>query len=370
MRLYLSLLIAVFSAAALTKAAAGPAPHDHVISSSRAIVLVSGGAGNLPFITPTTCKNATTDFDVIREVLATYGLAVFVAPAHPGRNTTAPVPETDCVQVDKKAQINSITSVDDQGASLAQFLVLLRDSYNRTTFDLVAHSMGGLVSRRAIAVVKEKNLTGIKVASLTTLASPHQGSWAYDWLAGLLTDEQVVALVGDQVFREFTVGLKLFPDEGAGASLTTTFLNGPDGWNSRQSGVLDDVDVVLVGADALGGGNYLVHDGAVPLSSQLMLTPDGAVPSGAVRKVWNDVHSTFVLRPLGWPDDRTIIHDKNGSVAYLGERLAKLWDKSVVVTTSTTATSSKPSGAGKVKAMSLFIALLAWVFWLEVGLPL
>lgn len=346
-------LVAVLAAGALF-----PLPAKAAVDApGRAIVLVTGGQGDHPFITPTTCRNST-DFDVIREGLAHYGIGAYVAPSHAGANTTAPIPDkVDCIEVNKSVQINSAASVDDQGTSLADFLVFLRDNYNRTTFDLVGYSMGGLVSRKAIAVVKQRNLTGIKVASLTTMASPHQGSYAYNWVAGLLTDDEVKKLVGEQGFK-LIEDLKLFPDEGAGGSLTTTWLNGPNGWNSRQVGVLDDVDVALMGADALGGGTYLVNDGSVPLSSQLILTPDGTVPSGAVRKVWNDVHSKFITKQLGMPDDKSIHEDRNGSVPWLSERLAKLWGKDIVVTTITT----KPSSAGKLESSLFWV--LASLLWL------
>ncbi|KAI9011779.1 hypothetical protein DFJ74DRAFT_772064 [Hyaloraphidium curvatum] len=308
-------------------------------TSRRAIVLVGGGAGSHAFSTPTSCSSSS--FDTIRSSLARAGLGAYVAPARKGRNSTAPVPAADCVALGESLEVNSVAGVDEAGATLARFLGYLRDNHGKDTFDLVGYSYGGLVVRAAAADIisgQQANLTGLRVASVTTLVTPHQGSWSYDWVAGLLTDEQVVALVGEQGFN-LTVGLKGQPDEGAGASLTTTFLNGPQGWNAKQAGVLQGVDVALLGGDALGGAGYLVHDGSVPLASQLCLQPDGAIPQNASRKVWGDVHSAFISVPMGMPREREIHNDVNGSVAFLVERMAKLWGKKVVTT--------RPAGAGR-----------------------
>src|SRR5436190_857207 len=71
--------------------------------------------------------------------------------------------------------INSNGDLNTNGQALGQFFAFLRDNYGVTKIDVVGHSDGGLWSRSAIT--QQSNYPGVGVTSLTTLGTPHTGSF-------------------------------------------------------------------------------------------------------------------------------------------------------------------------------------------------
>jgi triacylglycerol lipase len=160
--------------------------------ASSAVVLVSGFNTTTPFTVPlASCATqagptwgaATGPAASLRAA----GEQVFTAPianggGSPGPPCTAPggaVPPAADV-------IDSNGEVDANGAALMGFLQFLSSHYGVSSVSVVGHSDGGLWSRSAITQLRAGG-AGPTVQSLTTLGTPHTGSFGAD-LAELVVD--------------------------------------------------------------------------------------------------------------------------------------------------------------------------------------
>lgn len=65
------------------------------------------------------------------------------------------------------------TAIPEMAAALAEFIGAVKDATGEPAVDIVAHSMGGVVARLAIA---DHGLAG-SVRTLVTMGSPHQGTF-------------------------------------------------------------------------------------------------------------------------------------------------------------------------------------------------
>ena len=163
----------------LLLAAAAPAT---AADYPNAVVLVSGVESESPFSTPDpSCagQEGPAWAPTIAPTLRTGGVAVFTAPV--GRDgkllqsCTAGGPDVGPAQT-----INSNGDIDANGAALAQFLSFIQQSYGVQQVQLVGHSDGGLWSRSAIT----QQSGGPTILSLTTIGTPHTGSFVADVATG------------------------------------------------------------------------------------------------------------------------------------------------------------------------------------------
>jgi triacylglycerol lipase len=208
--------------------------------ASSAVVLVSGFDTATPFSVPLascaaqagpTWGAATGSAASLRAS----GEQVFTAPVanaggSPGQPCTAPggaVPPAADV-------IDSNGEVDANGAALMGFLQFLSSNYGVTSVSLVGHSDGGLWSRSAITQLRAAN-AGPTVQSLTTLGTPHTGSFGAD-LAELVVDgrcqatdptEQLVCQALLSVVQDLATDL----GPTTLRELTSSFM---EGWNPQQ----------------------------------------------------------------------------------------------------------------------------------------
>ncbi|MGB2852130.1 MAG: hypothetical protein WBC01_10735, partial [Solirubrobacterales bacterium] len=107
------------------------------------------------------------------------GLKVFTAPvAQGGKQPPDPCSGAGEPLPTGAMTIDSNGEIDDNGAALALFLGFLRDNYGVTEVHIVGHSDGGLWSRSALT--QDGAYAGISVLSLTTLGTPHTGSFVAD----------------------------------------------------------------------------------------------------------------------------------------------------------------------------------------------
>jgi triacylglycerol lipase len=161
-------------------------------SASSAVVLVSGFTTSTPFTTPDpSCNGSEGDTwsPSVAPVLKGAGFTVFTAPQGPNADGSAPGnAPAPCLGPGQAAPpasdtINTGGDVDQNGERLGQFLAFLHQSYGVTSVQLVGHSDGGIWSRSAIT--QPANFPRVTVASLTTLGSPHEGSFAADLALGV-----------------------------------------------------------------------------------------------------------------------------------------------------------------------------------------
>ncbi len=71
--------------------------------------------------------------------------------------------------------VNSNGDIELAGIHLANFVNYLHDTFGITQVDFVAHSMGGLYSRSAIAYLQATK-SPVQIESLTTMGTPWDGA--------------------------------------------------------------------------------------------------------------------------------------------------------------------------------------------------
>jgi triacylglycerol lipase len=209
--------------------------------ASSAVVLVSGFDSHTPFTTPiascATQVGPTWNSPAgTSATLRAAGEQVFTAPVAnagvpPGTPCTSPggaVPPASDV-------IDSNGDVNVNGAALMHFLQFLDTNYGVTNVSLVGHSDGGLWSRSAITQMRAGS-TGPVVQSLTTLGTPHTGSFGAD-LAEYVTDGKCeLSNPTEQLLCQALLKVinQVFSDLGPTAvrELSSSFLAS---WNPQQT---------------------------------------------------------------------------------------------------------------------------------------
>ncbi|MCV7135667.1 alpha/beta hydrolase [Mycobacterium hodleri] len=300
----------VLTASCGTEPAAPQEPQKR--PASQAVVIVSGGDATSPFTTPdqacaTGLAAGNTD-TALRAHLLKQGYAVFTSPAMAGRgqvvDQTGFGPFGICpVTLPENMTVDSTASIDTAGEHLARFLDWLHANKGVTDVDVVAHSMGGLYSRAAIRVLTSTN-SPVHVRSLTTLGTPWQGSYLSDYANGNLP---LSDCLGNHLCESAMTGMKdevLRLMSGSGREVNQAFLMGANGWNQFQSGVLDQIPVVLIAGKRFtmpGKVNPAVwpNDGLVALSSAHAVdVADSVLPHRRCYTV-DDTHSIFVSNAAG-----------------------------------------------------------------------
>lgn len=316
-----------FSVALISQSAvAQSAPMPSVAKTSRAVVLVSGGAIRSPFTTPTqACKDgdgflaAGNTNTALRRYLLDQGKQVYTAPAMDDWGTVqnaAPGsvgPHTDCPP--QPPEVMTILSTGDWNAGgerLARFLGHLNRQYGVTDVDVVTHSNGGMWARAAIKVLKDTQ-SSISVRSLTTISAPHTGAFPPRFFAG----EVPLAACEGNAFCEQTVkgwvSLVNAVDKGLSALNTVRYTSGPKGWNAAQGDALRGIPVTLIAGTyfeaARGASDLWPYDGTVPRHSAWAVNVSSDVIPW--RTCWSAplVHWIGQSEALGIPWDRALTHN-------------------------------------------------------------
>ena len=176
----LAALIAIAALCALS----APKPAEAASTYPDAVLLVSGFQTETPFTSPSpTCAGKMGDtFGIMNGIgpaLRAAGYNVFTAPE---TKIGDKVPASCTAEGDPVPGSNMVISTNGEtvanGAALARYIGFLQDSYGVTNLHIVGHSDGGLWSRSAIT--QNSAYTGLTVQSLTTLGTPHTGSYLAD----------------------------------------------------------------------------------------------------------------------------------------------------------------------------------------------
>ena len=152
-------------------------------SYPEAVVLVSGFDTKTPFTTPNPACNGKEGeaWDAptgIAAALKAAGKQVFTAPVHQSGSSGLPACNPEGPAPPLSDYVDSNGELDANGGALAGLLAFLRDEYGVRRVHLVAHSDGGLWSRSAIS--QDAPFAGVTILSLTTLGTPHTGSFVAD----------------------------------------------------------------------------------------------------------------------------------------------------------------------------------------------
>lgn len=162
---------------------------------------------------------------------------------------TVPLPPT----------LNPAGTIEERAADLKTYLEN-NDQVAGKQVHLIAHSMGGLDSRRLITKLREQDPVPFPILTLTTLGTPHSGT-------------PVADLGTEALGLTLEVLLALGVDIGGFFDLTTQFAadfnaKNPDDPGVRYYFVAGDFDPALL--DVLKGSHDLIgepNDGLVPVSS-------------------------------------------------------------------------------------------------------
>lgn len=282
---------------------------------TNAVVIMSGGDATSPFTTPdAACRTGlaagNTD-TALREYLLGAGHQVFTAPAQNGRGVVLdPPPDSfgafggQPEVLGEQYTVNSDGDIDLAGEHLARFIGLLRDRYGVTEVDFVGHSNGGLFARAAIRSMGLLDIE-VSVRSLVTLGTPWMGTFPLRWTFGEIPD---AALMGQDFATQFAHAFKDRVGEGdLGLAQENTYhyLVGPGRWNEFHTGVLDDIDVHLIGGSwftADGGDPELwPNDGLVSRFSALAEGLPDAVAPRRTAETFPVTHSIFVADLISQP---------------------------------------------------------------------
>ena len=290
------------------------------------MVMVSGGDSVTPFTAnDAACASglgAGMTLTQLRESFMAAGFRVFSAPVMNGRGPVVdPEPSSfgafggQPQVLPAELTINSVADIDLGGEHLARFLVWLAESHGAREIALLGHSNGGLFARSGLRVLRDTN-ADVRVRKLITLGTP--------WLGAIPTrvalGEIDASVCGDDAFfasflPAATARIKE-GDQGLAHTNTVVYVQGPNGWNAAQRGVLDHVDVLLIGgtylrAERLGAAasgaaavdpTIWPNDGIVPEFSALATDIDPGIVPNATRASYPVTHSIFIshLLQLDW----------------------------------------------------------------------
>lgn len=281
---------------------------------TEAIVIVSGGSAISPFTTPTagcaTGQAAGSTDTYLRDGLRQAGHAVYTSPAFAGPGTATADDgfagfSDPPVVLGAELTVNSVGTIDAAGTNLAAFLHYLRNQYGHSSFQLVAHSMGGLFSTAAISQLAGSEL---HIKSLTTLGTPWRGGFAADYAAG---DLPLGAANGDTRFENvltaFADEVASLPTPNAGQQVAGRAV---DEWLPTQLGAFEGLRVTLIGGDVFtGSGSMWPNDGLVTLPSALAEGIEADVLKNAARHVFGDAHSIFFADQFELPWEQALTWD-------------------------------------------------------------
>lgn len=319
-RVITCIISSVTAAAILVVTAIGLGVPAQATPDSRAVVIVSGGAAISPFTTPdAACETGpdggptfyaagSTD-SFMRSYLLRKGHQVFTSPAMAGRGKVIEQPGVGgpfhhCPKaLPAYMTVNSAGDIELAGIHLANFVNHLHDTYGITQVDFVAHSMGGLYSRSAIAYLQATK-SPVQVASLTTMGTP--------WDGAIFTDSpdpnnQKAACDG------FAVCEALLDVFAASAPVVLIELSASQSaaLNAANAGVLKNIPVTMIAGNAFkkpqSTSDIWPNDGVVAIPAALATqTTDNVINHRRCYLYEGGTHSVYISERSGMPDGTAI----------------------------------------------------------------
>ncbi len=210
--------------------------------ASPAVVLVSGFDTTTPFSTSApSCAGQEGETwsppTGVAAALKQAGHTVFTAPTLQSE-TSPPAPCLGPGQVapPAAATIDTNGDIDANGRALIALFQFLASNYGVTSVQLVGHSDGGLWSRSAIGQMDADATDPLTVQSLTTMGTPHTGSFGADLAVTLNNGACDFSNEIEQLICEGMLDViqAEFSDLGPATieQLTSSFLQG---WNQKQA---------------------------------------------------------------------------------------------------------------------------------------
>jgi len=274
---------------------------------SRAAVIVSGGGSISPFTTPSAgcavgLAAGGTD-TAMRAALLDAGVETYTAPVMVGPGQALDDPgfggfaEPPFV-LPADMTIDSVGEIEASAAALSRFLEHLHSEYGVTEVDLVAHSLGGVISRSA-----HMQMTAVgspaHIISLTSIGTP--------WLGSFVRHYDLDTMPMPEPAASFAFSLMGHIRQGGGLVAKA---DAPPVWASGKDHGLDGLSLTrIAGTYFTGEGEPYPHDGMVSRSSALAVDADPVVLPGAMCHEVRGVHSISFARVMDLPWDRSITWD-------------------------------------------------------------
>jgi triacylglycerol lipase len=200
-------------------------------------------------------------------------------------------------QLPASMTINSRGDIYADAAALASFIAYLHTQYGVRTIRIVAHSYGGLWTRGAMRLAPS-TFPGVTVQSITTLGTPHLGSFMADIAEGI--DPSFCGQDNTcKVLAYLVIAAKDATFEPALSQVTAVSMAQ---WNPGQGASLDGIPVSAIAGDAVslpGITNPYVspNDVLVGLRSAQAagLEGPGVIPQLSCFAPFPDVHSLTFL---------------------------------------------------------------------------
>ena len=312
------LLILVCGVLAACSSTSGGGDQSSTPARPPVVVIVSGLLAISPYTTPT--QSCTKGFAAgntdtfMREQLLAAGFAVYTSPAMVGGGQVVDQvgdggPFGDCPpQLPAELTVDPTISPLEIGRTLAGFLRFLQTEQGVDEIHVVAHSMGGVFSRVAIADLTAAG-NGPRIASLTTVGSPWEPVMIGDFDPG---QDPSVACAGIHACLVFQQAALASPTV---VSQMLPFVEKPNYpmWTQEQAGVLDDVPVTLI------GGTYFTKEGGTPrrwpndavvqIDQALAKSVDDRVLPHRTCFTFPDTHSLFVSTLEKQPEQTALTWD-------------------------------------------------------------
>jgi triacylglycerol lipase len=284
--------------------AAATAPETAATTGTVAVVLVSGFTTTTPFTTPqaqcrgTYARGATWTYDGGRYAAAGYN--VYTAPVADGAGPVTPDPPLfhNCpAQLPRSMTINSRGDIYANAQALASFVAYLHTKFGVSTVRIVAHSYGGLWTRGALRLAA-RAFPAVRVRSITTLGTPHLGSFLADVGEGvdpaLCGSDLTCKLIADLLVAYREARFEPALSQVTAASVAQ--------WNPGQGRSLNGIPLTAVAGDAVtlpGISNPYVSPDDVLIgieSAQAVgLDRAGVIPELSCFSPFPDVHSNTFL---------------------------------------------------------------------------
>lgn len=275
--------------------------------AQRAAVVVSGGGSISPFTTPAAgcavgLAAGSTD-TALRAALLDAGIETYTAPvmAGPGQASADPgwagFAEPPVV-LPADMTIDSTGEVEKSAAKLARFLSHVHDEYGVDEIDIVAHSLGGVISRSAHMQLRDAGAP-VRIISLTSVGTPWLGSFVRHYHLETMPMPEPAASFALSVMNGIRQGHGLVAQADA-----------PPIWAAGKEHGLDGLSLTrIAGTYFTGEGEPYPHDGMASRTSVFATDADPVIfPHAACHEV-DGVHSIWFARvmDLGW--ERSITWD-------------------------------------------------------------
>ena len=273
----------------------------------RAAVIVSGGGSISPFTTPDAAcavglAAGNTD-TALRAALIDAGIETYTAPvtvgegeaiADPGWSGFAEPPAV----LPAGMTIDSVGDVEESAACLARFLGHLHEDLGVREVDIVAHSLGGIISRSAHMQMRSSGAP-VRIISLTSIGTPWLGSFVRHHDLESMPMPEPAASFAYSLMGHIRQGGRLVADAQA-APL----------WSAGKEHGLDGLVLTrIAGTYFTGAGESYPHDGMASRSSVFAVEADPIVfPPASCHEV-PDVHSISFARVMDLDWERSITWD-------------------------------------------------------------